>query len=79
MDSCFPHEKTKKISDDHAKKSLNRPGEERRAELEEKEIDESVKGSGMSFRHIITKSIKWVTSSKPFSPPTRPAFSLVVS
>jgi hypothetical protein len=52
MNARLVHQEVKEISDDHTEKSLNRPWEKGRAELKEKEIDESVKGPGMTFLHL---------------------------
>jgi hypothetical protein len=52
MGSRFFHQKVKEISHHHAEKFLDRPGDERRAELKEKEVNKSVNGSGVTFFHI---------------------------
>ena len=52
MGSRLFHQKVKEISHDHAEKFLDRSGDEGRAELEEKEVNKSVNGSGVTFFHI---------------------------
>jgi hypothetical protein len=56
MGSRFFHQKVKEISHHHAEKFLDRPGDERRAELKEKEVNKSVNGSGVTFFHINPRS-----------------------
>jgi hypothetical protein len=42
MGSRLFHQEVKEISHDHAEEFLDRPGDERRAELEKKEVDKSI-------------------------------------
>ena len=52
MCSRLSHQKVKKISHDHTEEFLDRPGDESRAELEEKEVNKPVQRSGVTFLHI---------------------------
>jgi hypothetical protein len=52
MGSRLSHHEVKEISYDHAEEFLDRPGDERRAELEEKEVNKTIESSGVSFFHI---------------------------
>jgi hypothetical protein len=52
MGSRLFHQKVKEISHDHAEKFLDRTGDERRAELKEKEVNKPIKRSGVTFFHI---------------------------
>jgi hypothetical protein len=52
MGSRLSHQKVKKISHDHTEEFLDRPGDERRAELEEKEVNKPIKSLGVAFLHL---------------------------
>jgi hypothetical protein len=52
MSSGLSHQKIKEISHHHAEEFLDRPGDERRAELKEKEVDKPVQRSGVTPFHI---------------------------
>jgi hypothetical protein len=54
--SCLSHQKVEEISNDHAEKFLDRPGDERRAKLKEKEVNEPIKRSGVTFFQINPRS-----------------------
>ena len=51
MGSRLSHHEVKEISYDHAEEFLDRPGDERRAELEEKEVNKPIKSLGVTFLH----------------------------
>jgi hypothetical protein len=52
MGSRLFHQKVKEISHNHAEKFLGRPGDERRAELEEKEVNKPIESLGVTFLHL---------------------------
>jgi hypothetical protein len=52
MGSRLFHQEVKEISHDYAEKFLDRTGDERRAELKEKEVNKPIKRSGVTFFHI---------------------------
>jgi hypothetical protein len=52
MGPCLSHQKVKKISHDHTEEFLDGPGDERRAELEEKEVNKPIKSLGVTFLHL---------------------------
>jgi hypothetical protein len=52
MGFCLSHQEIKEISHDHTEEFLNRSGNERRTELEEKEVNKPVKRSGVTVFHI---------------------------
>jgi hypothetical protein len=69
MGSCLSHQKVKKISHGHAEEFLDRPRDEGRAELEEKEVNKPIKSLGVTFLHLnpvialnsFFEIIKWLT------------------
>jgi hypothetical protein len=52
MGSRLFHQKVKEISHDHTEKFLDRTGDERRAELKEKEVNKPIESPGVTFFHI---------------------------
>jgi hypothetical protein len=52
MGPCLSHQEIEEISHDHTEEFLNRSGNERRTELEEKEVNKPVKRLGVTFFHI---------------------------
>jgi hypothetical protein len=56
MDSRLFHQEVEEFSHDDTEEFLYRPGDEGRKELEQKEIDKSVKGQGVTFHHANPRS-----------------------
>jgi hypothetical protein len=52
MGSRLSHEKVKKISHHDAEEFLDRPRDERRAELEEEEVNKTIKSLRVTFLHL---------------------------
>jgi hypothetical protein len=52
MGSRLSHQSVKKISHHDAEEFLGRPGDERRAELEKKEVNKPIECLGVTFLHL---------------------------